>query len=100
MIKIIALAFTLLGIALLAQSLRPAYIIYKRELSWGWLCLIILISFFILGYGIMMIAVYYKVVASIFDLVVATILLNHQERASHHCKRPQRLQCSWAPLLA
>ena len=75
MIKIIALAFTLLGIALLAQSLRPAYIIYKRELSWGWLCLIILISFFILGYGIMMIAVYYKVVASIFDLVVATILL-------------------------
>ena len=75
MIKIIALAFTLLGIALLAQSLRPAYIIYKRELSWGWLCLIILISFFILGYGIMTIAVYYKVVASIFDLVVATILL-------------------------
>ena len=75
MIKIIALAFTLLGIALLTQSLRPAYIIYKRELSWGWLCLIILISFFILGYGIMMIAVYYKVVASIFDLVVATILL-------------------------
>ena len=75
MIKIIALAFTLLGIALLAQSLRPTYIIYKRELSWGWLCLIILISFFILGYGIMMIAVYYKVVASIFDLVVATILL-------------------------
>ena len=75
MIKIIALAFTLLGIALLAQSLRPAYIIYKRELSWGWLCLIILISFFILGYGIMTIAVYYKAVASIFDLVVATILL-------------------------
>ena len=75
MIKIIALAFTLLGIALLAQSLRPAYIIYKRELSWGWLCLIILNSFFILGYGIMTIAVYYKVVASIFDLVVATILL-------------------------
>lgn len=75
MIKIIALAFTLLGIALLAQSLRPTYIIHKRELSWGWLCLIILISFFILGYGIMMIAVYYKVVASIFDLVVATILL-------------------------
>lgn len=75
MIKIIALAFTLLGIALLAQSLRPAYIIYKRELSWGWLCLIILTSFFILGYGIMTIAVYYKVVANIFDLVVATILL-------------------------
>ena len=66
MIKIIALAFALLGIALLAQSLRPAHIIYKRELSWGWLCLIILISFFILGYGIMTIAVYYKAVASIF----------------------------------
>ena len=75
MIKIIALAFTLLGIALLTQSLRPAYIIYKRELSWGWLCLIILISFFILGYAIMTLAVYYKVAASIFDLVVATILL-------------------------
>jgi len=75
MIKIIALAFTLLGIALHTQSLRPAYIIYKRELSWGWLCLIILISFLILGYGIMTIAVYYKVAASIFDLVVATILL-------------------------
>ncbi|HCH33899.1 MAG TPA: hypothetical protein DE045_13230 [Oceanospirillaceae bacterium] len=75
MIKTTSITFTLIGIVLLAQALKPAYIICKRELNWGWRSLVILISLFIVGYGIMAMALYQANNVDAFDLVVATILL-------------------------
>lgn len=75
MIKTTAIAFTVMGIILLAQALRPAYIICKRDLSWGWRALVSLISLFIFGYAIMAAALYQASQADVFDLVVAVILL-------------------------
>jgi EAL domain-containing protein (putative c-di-GMP-specific phosphodiesterase class I) len=75
MIKTISITFTLIGIVLLAQALKPAYSICKRELNWGWRSLVILISLFIVGYGVMITALYQSPNADAFDLVVAIILL-------------------------
>ena len=74
MIKTISISLTIVGIILLAQALKPAYIICKRELNWGWGSLVILISLFILGYVILATALYQSTHADVFDLVVASIL--------------------------
>jgi EAL domain-containing protein (putative c-di-GMP-specific phosphodiesterase class I) len=75
MLQITSLAFTIVGIIFLAQALKPAYTICRREKNWGWCALTILISLFILGYGIMAVAVYQSNQADIFSLIVASILL-------------------------
>ena len=75
MIKTTSIAFTVIGLILLTQALRPAYIICKRELDLGWRALVVLISLFIFGYGVMATALYESKHADMFDLVVATILL-------------------------
>ena len=67
MIKTISITLTIVGIVLLAQALKPAYIICKRELNWGWGSLVILISLFILGYVILATALYQSTHADVFD---------------------------------
>jgi EAL domain-containing protein (putative c-di-GMP-specific phosphodiesterase class I) len=75
MIKHTAITFTIIGILLLAQALRPAYIICKREQSWGWRSLVILICVYVLGYGVMAAGLYQSTQINALDLLVASILL-------------------------
>ena len=49
--KTAAIAFKVMGIILLTQALRPAYIACKNDLSWDQYALMVLISLFVFNYS-------------------------------------------------